>query len=221
MVRMNRRHQPRRLTHSQAVVILAAGHSSRMKRPKLLLAWDKTSVLGHQIRTWQALGARQIAIVCAAGDDGVRAELDRLGFPTSDRILNVRSEDGMFSSIRCAAQWDDWLPGLTHWAITLGDQPHLRLETLRAVLKLSASKPGQVCQPRRLGHLRHPVVLPKKFFLGLKDSSAATLKEFLRPFAEEIASCEVDDPGLDLDIDVPEDYERARALSRGAKEKRG
>jgi molybdenum cofactor cytidylyltransferase len=202
--------------HSLAVVILAAGRSKRMKRPKLLLAWDKTSVLGHQICIWQALGVRQIAIVCAAEDDSIRAELDRLDFPAACRIPNLQPQEGMFSSIRCASQWDGWRPGLTHWAITLGDQPHLRLETLRALLKLGAAQPAKVCQPRRLGHLRHPVVLPKKFFLRLKDTSAPTLKEFLRPFAEDISSCEVDDPGLDLDIDEPQDYERALALHHDA-----
>src|SRR5258707_4016634 len=103
---------------SLAVVILAAGRSSRMKQPKLLLPWGKTSVLGHQIQTWQTLGARQIAVVCAAGDASIRAELDRLEFPPSCRIPNPGPEAGMFSSIICAAPWDGWKPGLTHCVIT-------------------------------------------------------------------------------------------------------
>ena len=212
---------PDHLASGLAVVILAAGSSRRMKRPKLLLAWAGTSVLGHQIASWQKLGAAQIAVVCAAGDDLIRAELDRVDFPARERILNWRPEEGMFSSIRCAAQWDGWLPELTRWAITLGDQPHLRLETLQAVIELSATQPARVCQPRRLGHLRHPVVLPKKSFLRLKDAEAATLKEFLGTLSESIASCEVDDPGLNLDIDEPADYERALGLWREGNEKRG
>ena len=39
------------------VIILGAGASSRMGRPKLLLPWGDTSVIGHLIRQWQALGA--------------------------------------------------------------------------------------------------------------------------------------------------------------------
>ena len=206
---MNSRSKPK---PSLAVLILAAGRSTRMKRPKLLLPWGNTSILGHQLNAWQSLGVRQIGIVSAPGDDSIRTELDRLGFPASCRILNPRPEDGMFSSIRCAAEWDGWGSRLTHWVITLGDQPHLRLETLRALLKLSAVHPAEVCQPRRLGHLRHPVVLPRKIFSRLKESSASTLKEFLCPLTNQIASCEVDDPGLDLDIDEPQDYERALAL---------
>lgn len=220
MAGMNRRTNAKSLEYSLAVVILAAGRSSRMKRPKLLLPWGRTSVLGHQIQTWQTLRGRQIAVVCAAGDASIRAELDRLDFPASGRISNPEPEAGMFSSIRCAAQWNGWRPGLTHWAITLGDQPHLRVQTLQALLKLSAAQPAKICQPLRLGHLRHPVILTKKILLLLEDSSAPTLKEFLRPFAADIASCEVDDPGLDLDIDEPQDYEMALALHRATRAKR-
>jgi CTP:molybdopterin cytidylyltransferase MocA len=162
------------------------------------------------------LGASQTGIVCASEADSIHKELDRLNFPASCRIPNPNPDEGMFSSIRCAAQWSGWQPGLTHWAITLGDQPHLRAETLKALLKLSAAQPDKICQPLRLGHLRHPVVLPKRFFLLLKDATALTLKDFLSAFKKQITSCEIDDPGLDLDIDEPSDYKRALALHRAS-----
>jgi molybdenum cofactor cytidylyltransferase len=199
------------------VIILAAGSSSRMGRPKLLLPWGKSSVLGQQIQSWQELSARQVAVVCAGGDELMRTELDRLNFPASDRIQNPQPEQGMFGSIRCAAQWPGWSAGLTHWAINLGDQPHLRLETLRALLQFSATQPRRVCQPRRLGHLRHPVILPKEIFRQLAQTSAPTLKEFLKTTSGEIAACDIDDAGLDLDLDTPVDYERARQLYFKAK----
>src|SRR5437016_11413147 len=126
--------QPRAQRPGLGVVILGPGASSRMGQPKLLLPWGATSVLGHQINTWQVLGAGQIGVVCAARDEAIQVELDRLGFPAQNRILNQRPQDEMFSSIRCASSWGGWMAGLTHWAITLGDQPHLRLETLQAVV---------------------------------------------------------------------------------------
>src|SRR5437764_10462403 len=89
-------------------VILAAGRSSRMGRPKLLLPWGATSALGHLIEQWRKLGAHQIAVVCAAGDTGMQAELDRLKFPIECRIFNEAPERGMFSSIQCAARWSGW-----------------------------------------------------------------------------------------------------------------
>lgn len=197
---------------SVAVVILGAGRSARMGKPKLLLPWGGTTVLGHLVQQWQALGANQIAVVCAADDLGIQAELDRLGLPEANRIYNPAPECGMFSSIQCAAQWPGWQAAVTHWAIVLGDQPHLKQETLRRVLEFSAAQPEKLCQPARHGHGRHPVLLPKALFRQLPDSTAATLKEFLAALGRPVALCELDDPGLELDIDRPEDYEAARKL---------
>src|SRR5947207_464975 len=58
------------------VVLLAAGASSRMGQPKLLLPWRATTVLGHLIEQWQKLSAQQIAVVCAAGDQAIEQELN-------------------------------------------------------------------------------------------------------------------------------------------------
>ncbi len=181
-----------------------------MGRPKLLLPWGGSSVLGHLLDQWHALGARQIAVVCARGDAILSGELDRLGFPAADRIVNPAPERGMFSSIQCAARWDGWQAGLMRWVIALGDQPHLRPATLRRLLALATSKPDRVCQPARHGKPRHPVVLPKPMFQALARGGAQNLKEFLAQF--DVALFDCDDPGLDLDIDWPEDYRRAKVL---------
>jgi molybdenum cofactor cytidylyltransferase len=205
---------------SLGVVILAAGRSQRMGQPKLLLPWGHTSVLGHLIGQWQALRARQIAVVSAASDQALRSELDRLAFPAENRIYNPDSARGMFSSIQCAAQWPGWQAALTHWAIVLGDQPHLQPQTLRRVLDFSAAQPAKVCQPARRGHGRHPVLLPKTLFRQLADSTTATLRQFLAARPRQVALCEVDDPGMEVDIDRPEDYDKAVDLAakrRGGK----
>jgi CTP:molybdopterin cytidylyltransferase MocA len=86
----------------------------------------------------------------------------------------------------------------------------LRRETLQAVLDHSASHPNRVCQPTFQSHRRHPVILPRAIFLNAANSAAPMLKDFL---AEMPASyCPLNDPGLGLDIDLPEDYERAIRL---------
>ena len=194
------------------VVLLAAGKSDRMGRPKLLLPWGTSSMIGHQIHTWQLLGATQITVVYAKTHQALRDELGRLNFPEGNQILNPQPELGMFSSIRCAAKWRGWIPGLTHWVVTLGDQPHLRLATLQALLRHTTANPNQVCQPRWLDRLCHPVILPKKYFFQLQDSPANTLREFLRSLSPDISGCEIEDPGLDFDIDTPSDYERALSV---------
>jgi molybdenum cofactor cytidylyltransferase len=191
------------------VVLLAAGASSRMGQPKLLLPWGNTSVLGHQLQLWQKLGAKQIGVVCPPKPHTVHAELDRLQGSRIERITNERPERGMFSSIQCAASWDGWVPELTHWALVLGDQPHVPLEVLRRLLEFAIKHPDRVCQPAREGRARHPLLMPVAVFAELRGSTAETLKHFLWRRQQPSILCELNHPSLDLDLDTPADYERA------------
>lgn len=197
---------------SIGVILLAAGRSTRMGRPKLLLSWGQTSVLGHLLQQWAGLGARQIAVVCPGDDSVIAGELDRLGFRRENRIPNPDPDRGMFSSILCAAQWDKWQSSLSHWTVVLGDQPHLRHKTVADLLDFARGHPDHVCQPVRAGKPRHPVVLPKAIFFQLAKSSSRDLREFLANYP--VLGCECDDPGLELDIDRPDDYRRALALAQ-------
>ncbi len=198
---------------SFGAIVLAAGASQRMAQPKLLLPWANTSILGHLIRQWTALGASQIAVVWAPDDRIIAAELDRLSFPVEHRIENPTPDKGMFSSIQCAALWPAWSLSLNHWAIILGDQPHLRESTLRGLLDFAHANPDSVCQPAQAGRGRHPVLMPKPVFHSLSTSTAHDLKEFLH--TRKRAFFEADDPGLALDIDRPEDYQKALKLVNG------
>ncbi len=193
-----------------AAVILAAGRSSRMGRPKLLLPWGETSIAGHLIAQWARLKVKQLVFVCAAGDAAMGDELDRLEFPPSNRIYNESPERGMFSSVQCAASWSGWETGLTHWAMILGDQPHLRPATLSRLIEFARQFPDQICQPAFQGRPRHPVIIPRRIFLDLPRSECGTLKQFLSQHPARL--CELNDPGLDLDLDRPEDYARAMRL---------
>jgi CTP:molybdopterin cytidylyltransferase MocA len=121
----------------------------------------------------------------------------------------------MFSSIQCAANWPGWDPGITHWLITLGDQPHLHPKTLRTLLDFGALNYDKICQPMRHGRRKHPVILPKPFFDRLKNTSAGDLKMFLVEHAPYLSGFESDDAGLDFDMDTPEDYEHVRGLFFG------
>jgi molybdenum cofactor cytidylyltransferase len=197
------------------VVLLAAGASSRMGRPKLLLPWGQTSVLGHHLSLWQRLApGGQLAVVTPPGESAVVGELQRPGLPLSHRIENPTPESGMFGSIRCAARWGGWQPDLTHHAIVLGDQPAVCESTLRALLDFAAGRPAHICQPARSGRPRHPVIFPAEDFRALAHTCAATLKDYLEASGGGVALLASDDPGLDLDLDTPEDYERARAIAR-------
>jgi molybdenum cofactor cytidylyltransferase len=194
-----------------AAVLLAAGRSRRMGRSKVLLPWGDTSILGCLVRQWQQLGAVQLAVVHASDDSAVRDELRRVGFPPNDCIGNPHPDEGMFSSVQCAARWAGWKQTLTHWCLVLGDQPHLLRETLVGLVAGARRWPDAVCQPASGGRARHPVLLPKPVFVQLASSHAPDLKAFLDAFPVKLF--EANDPGLELDIDRPGDYQRVLGMA--------
>lgn len=184
-----------------------------MGEPKLLLPWGKTSVLGYLLKQWTELGARQIAVVCAAGAQPLVGELDRLGFPEVNRVVNPAPDRGMFSSIQCAAGWVGWNSELTHWVITLGDQPQLKQRTLQLLIDFSANNPDKICQPIRGERRKHPVVLPQRSFQKLRTTRAGDLKMFLAEHAADLSGFQSHDAGLDFDMDTPEDYRQVLKIA--------
>jgi molybdenum cofactor cytidylyltransferase len=197
------------------VIILGAGASVRMGRPKLLLPWKGTTIIGHLIQQWQEMDAGQITVVCRPDDEPLFAELDRRGVSRENRIINPQPERGMFSSIQGAANWPGWRPGLMSWAIVLGDQPQIQPETLRNLLAFHAQNSLAICQPSHARRAGHPVLLPQTAFARLKTTAAPTLKIFLNQNTGSIVQCPVIDPGLALDLDTPDDYNRLTSTTHG------
>jgi len=199
------------MEHRFGAAILAAGMSSRMGRPKLLLPWGQYSVLEHLVHQWQELRATQLAVVLSSENGPVAQELNRMGFPAAARILNPRAEAGMFSSIQCAADWTGWRTGIGHVAVALGDQPHLRTATLRRLLEFASRHPEEVCQPGQAGKAYHPVLLPWAEFRRMIAAKTPDLRGYL--LSCRVALCDVDDPGLTLDLDTPAEYEAALRMA--------
>jgi molybdenum cofactor cytidylyltransferase len=196
-------------TLSYGVVILAAGASTRMGRPKLLMPWGETSVVRFLIHQWQALSANQIVVVAAAGDDALQRELICDGCPATNLVVNREPARGMFSSIQCAARWNGWNPEISHWIVALGDQPQLARTTLRTLLDQAAAFPDCIWQPEHEGHPAHPVMLPASFFQELASTTDSDLKTFLQMRQDQVKLMRCADEGLGVDIDYPADYARA------------
>jgi len=223
-----------------ATVILAAGASVRMGRPKLLLPWGKKTILAHLVEQWTELSAAQIAIVVEQGSE-VDARVRRMKaervpvnieHPTSnierppvEVVINPRPALGMWSSVQCAARWPGW-KDVTHFVITLGDQPHVGSATLKVIMNFAEENAKWICEPARKGRGRHPVVFPSEIFREIAEEDTSprpsprsgegeeskTLKDFLRAHKAKRKMFESDDPALDLDIDTPADYESALKL---------
>jgi CTP:molybdopterin cytidylyltransferase MocA len=57
------------------------------------------------------------------------------------------------------------------------------------------------------------VILPANAFRALRRAGATDLRNFLESSSFARKTVDVDDPGLEIDIDTPEDYARARKVA--------
>ena len=182
-----------------------------MGQPKLLLPWGSSTVVEHLIAQWASAGAAQVTVVVAHAHEELASAVRRTG--RAECIANPDPDRGMFSSVRCAVEWPSWSPALTHWMISLGDQPHLRDATLRRLIEAAQAEPQSIWQPSHQGRRRHPVMLPKPSFAALAQTHAPDLKAFLESCSISRRALETDDVGLEIDIDTPDDYDALSTTS--------
>jgi len=190
------------------VVILAAGASTRMGARKLLLPWGEKTILTHLLDQWRSTGAAQIAPVIDPSNQPLRKALAHAGFSPSDWIENRSPQLGMFSSLQEASRWTGWLSTLTHWIISLGDQPHIQTSTLRLLLDAARKNPTHICQPALNGHTAHPIILPASNFRELAQNNVPDLRTYIRSREALRLRVAVEDTGVSGDLDTPEDYAR-------------
>jgi molybdenum cofactor cytidylyltransferase len=190
------------------VVILAAGASTRMGRCKLLLPWGERTILTHLLDQWRSTGAAQIAPVIDPSNQLLLKALAHAGFSPLDWIENPSPQLGMFSSLQQASRWTGWLSTLTHWIISLGDQPHIQILTLNLLLDAARKNPARICQPTFHGRAAHPIVLPASNFRDLAENDIANLRTYIRAREALRLRLRVEDPGVSEDLNTSENYAR-------------
>jgi molybdenum cofactor cytidylyltransferase len=190
------------------VVILAAGASARMGSCKLLLPWGEKTILTHLLGQWRNIGVAQIAPVIDPSNQLLRNALEHAGFSSSNWIENRAPQLGMFGSLQQASRWTTWLSTLTHWIVSLGDQPQVRMSTLRLLVDTARKNPMRICQPSLHGRAAHPIVLPANYFRELARRDIPDLRVYLRTHESFRLRVPVDDPGVSEDLNTPEDYAR-------------
>lgn len=194
-----------------AAVILAAGSSTRMGQPKLLLPWKDKTVIWEVISTLAVSGIREINIVIQKKQDELFDHLQLLSLDYPLRIIfniSFHCED-MLTSIQLglngvSSSFDAAL-------ITLGDQPFLHEKVVRMVAAKYMESNPDIIIPSHQVHRGHPWLIARRMwsqFLDLKFP--LTPRDFLIANEHKIMYIPVEDPYILLDIDTPEDYEKYR-----------
>lgn len=184
-------------------VVLAAGPSTRLGRPKQLLAADGPSLLRHTVLA--ALGARchPVVVVLGAGAERVRPEIADLDVRI---VMNAGWSEGVGSSIRAGI---DVLRAADPQAALLlvCDQPRVDAALLARLIAEFEAAPGCAVACAYAGTLGVPAVFPRERFAelaGLRGDRGA--KALLLGMPDKLRT--VRWPEGAFDIDTPDDAQR-------------
>jgi molybdenum cofactor cytidylyltransferase len=186
-------------------IVLAAGESRRMGYPKPLLQIGGRTFIEHIAETMLAVVPR-LVIVVGAHRDRVQAAI-----PNDSRIVVVENPDyllGQLSSLKVGlgATRSEAVGALVH----LGDHPMVRGETFRAIVDSYDRTGKPIVIARHDGHRGHPVIFDRALFgelLSAPEGEGARYVVNADP--SRIAYVDLDDRGINLDLDTPTDLERA------------
>jgi CTP:molybdopterin cytidylyltransferase MocA len=188
-------------------VILAAGASTRMGRPKLFLPIGRDTFLTRVGRTLIEAGVDDLVVVAGPEHAAAAEALRAAGLPA--RVVENRSrDDGQLSSVLVGLAVAD-RPGVDAILAHLVDAPLVRPETVRAVLEAFRRTQAPVVRPVVSGRHGHPVLFSRRVFDDLRRADPSIgAKAVVRAHGAEVCDVPVDDAGACEDIDTPEDLAR-------------
>ena len=196
-----------------------------MGRLKALLPWGDRTLLAHQIDALLSAGVDTVVVVLGHRRDELQPlieDMDRVR-----HVYNAEYRQGKTTSIRAGLRVmadvpkdeDDTLLVLNV------DQPR-SAETVRRIVALHTegrmgglqTRSYLITVPTYRGKGGHPIVMSASLIPEMAEISENTLglKAVVRSHAAETQRVEVDAPEILLDLNTPEEYERAlRAISPG------
>jgi molybdenum cofactor cytidylyltransferase len=190
-----------------AVILLAAGYSSRMQEFKPLMEIGGVSLLERLIRSYEGIDT-DIYVVVGRQQEKLEPLIKRC---CVNIVENPLFAQGMFSSIQAGAS-----------AVLKGkykqifvhpvDIPLIRPSSLQAILESSRQQPDKIIYPV-FNHKRgHPVLIPTVFSSGIAEwQGEGGLKSYLTRFSDKAIEIPVADRFVNCDLDTPQDYQKMLA----------
>ena len=184
------------------VIILAAGNSSRLGRPKQLLPYRGKTLLTHTTTEALNAGLHPVVVVTGAFQEEVS---DSLHGQSVDIIFNPAWEEGMASGI--VAGLSNLLslhPDVDAVIITVCDQPFISSALLLQLVGTFDMSGKGIVACTYADSVGTPVLFGRSYFeqlLALTGSEGA--KKLLKQYPDDFAV--IDFPDGDIDIDTKED----------------
>lgn len=189
-----------------AGLVLAAGGSQRLGRPKQLLPYRNATLLDHVVRTARGCAFDQLLVALGGSADAIRARVDLAG---ADVVLNDGFGAGCSSSIAASLRALD--PRADVLVLLLGDQPGVTVDTVRGLIAGRGEAPLAVCA--YADGRGHPFAFGRDVFgalAGLHGDKAVWKLLDQRP--GDVLEVRIDGP-VPLDVDTWDEYRAVLAAS--------
>jgi molybdenum cofactor cytidylyltransferase len=185
-------------------LVLGAGGSRRLGRPKQLLAYGDGTLLGHVVGVARECGFDQTIVALGGAADEVRGRVDLAGV---DVVVNDDYGEGCSSSIAAALGIVD--PRCEVLVLMLGDQPGVRPHAVEKLVGGIGDAPLAIC--RYDDGRGHPIAFAREVFADLAALHGDRgVWKLLDRRADDVAEVEVPGP-IPRDVDTEDDYLAALA----------
>src|SRR5271156_1360056 len=178
-----------------SAVILAAGTSARMGRPKQLLPLGGTTVLARAIENVRSDGVDEMVLVLGASAEAIHRQLPRSPLEALRAWFTQAYAQGMASALREGLSPLD--PQSAAALIILGDQPLVRPQTLRQIMAGYHQSGARIVIPSHRGKRGNPVLLGRPVFPEVMALEGDTgCRAIFGNHLDAILKVEVEDPGV-------------------------
>lgn len=185
-------------------IVLAAGASSRMGRPKALLPAGGRTFIRRILDTLREADLSDAVVVVRPDAAEVIREISSAGFGRA--IVNTDPTRGQLSSLVTGLDAIDE-PRVAAALVTLVDVPLVEAATVTALLTRARQSDAPIVRATYRGRHGHPVIFTRAVFDALRRADPQIgAKAVFR--AHAIEDVDVDDPGVVEDVDTPGDYQR-------------
>jgi len=192
-------------TKKVAGLILAAGKSERMGRSKALLPFRGNCFLTHVLTEASHSNLNDVKIVLGHQAEALLRALPEI---KPKAVVNPDYESGQLSSLQCGLKHLN-SAGLDGVMVFLIDHPMIHRDLVNQLIEAFRQNSALIVVPSFEHRLGHPMIFGAELFSELLaaplDQGAVSV---VRKHAHEILHLEVDEPGVLVDIDTPEAYEK-------------
>jgi molybdenum cofactor cytidylyltransferase len=184
-------------------IVLAAGLSKRMGKPKMILPWGKTTVLGQVIATLQQAEINDIVVVSGGAHQEVTAILADAGVVVrfNPDYANGEMLDSFKVGLRSVPE------GIESILLALGDQPRIDKKIIASIITRYLETGKKIIVPSFLMHRGHPWLVNREMWQAVFNlNPPATMRDFLDKNSQEIEYVTVDNDSVLQDLDTLDDY---------------